>query len=55
VDDIFVMRGEKPFGREGLPALDAASRARLADPTRFRAVDPVQVGADTMLQYERII
>ncbi|MDB5643548.1 MAG: ribD [Hyphomicrobiales bacterium] len=54
VDDVFIFRGEKPFGREGLPALDAASRARLADPLRFRAVDPVQLGADRMVQYERI-
>ena len=54
VDDVFVFRGEKPFGRDGLPALDAQSRARLADPLRFRAVDPVQLGADRMAQFERI-
>ena len=55
VDDVFIFRGAKPFGREGLPALDAMSRQRLADPKRFRAVDPVQLGQDQLVQYERII
>jgi len=55
VDDMFIFRGEKPFGSAGLPALDAGSRLRLADPKRFRAVDPVQLGQDRMVQYERIL
>jgi diaminohydroxyphosphoribosylaminopyrimidine deaminase/5-amino-6-(5-phosphoribosylamino)uracil reductase len=55
VDDVFIFRGAKPFGRKGLPALDAMSRQRLADPKRFRAVDPVQLGQDQLVQYERII
>jgi diaminohydroxyphosphoribosylaminopyrimidine deaminase/5-amino-6-(5-phosphoribosylamino)uracil reductase len=55
VDDVFIIRGEKPFGRPGLPALDPVSRARLADPLRFRAVDPVQLGADRLAHYERIL
>jgi diaminohydroxyphosphoribosylaminopyrimidine deaminase/5-amino-6-(5-phosphoribosylamino)uracil reductase len=55
VDDVFIIRGAKPFGRPGLPALDAVSRARLADPLRFRAVDPVQLGADRLAHYERIL
>jgi len=55
VDDMFIFRGEKPFGSAGLPALDASSRLRLADPKRFRAVDPVQLGQDRMVQYERIL
>jgi diaminohydroxyphosphoribosylaminopyrimidine deaminase/5-amino-6-(5-phosphoribosylamino)uracil reductase len=55
VDDVFIIRGEKPFGRPGVPSLDALSRARLADPLRFRAVDPVQLGADRLTHYERIL
>jgi diaminohydroxyphosphoribosylaminopyrimidine deaminase/5-amino-6-(5-phosphoribosylamino)uracil reductase len=55
VDDVFIIRGEKPFGRAGLPALDAGSRAHLADPMRFRAVDPVRLGADRLAHYERIL
>ena len=55
VDDVFIISGEKPFGRPGVPALDAGSRALLADPLRFRAVDPVRLGADRLAHYERIL
>jgi diaminohydroxyphosphoribosylaminopyrimidine deaminase/5-amino-6-(5-phosphoribosylamino)uracil reductase len=55
VDDVFLFRGAKPFGRVGLPALDEAARRRLADPKLFRAVEPVQLGADRVFHYERIL
>lgn len=55
VDDVLIFRAPKPLGRQGLSALAASARTRLANPTAFRAVDPVPVGVDRLFQYERIL
>ena len=47
-DDVALITAEKPLGRPGVPALDAQARAALLDPSRYRLVETMVYGADTM-------
>jgi len=54
-DQVIIFQSPERLGRAGLPALDAPSRAALADPTRYRAGGQAHAGEDIMREYERII
>ena len=53
-DDVALITAEKPLGRPGVPALDAQARAALLDPSRYRLVETMVYGADTMRVWERV-
>lgn len=53
-DEVFLLTSAKPLGREGVPALDAPSRARLADDTAYRLRNSGVFGADRYRQLERV-
>jgi len=53
-DDIALITADKPLGRPGVPALDAQARAALLDPSRYRLVETMVYGADTMRVWERV-
>ena len=50
-DEVFIYTSARPFGREGLPALDAAARARLADAQHFTQSSHM-CGADRLIHYQ---
>lgn len=52
-DDVVLLTNARPLG-QGVPALDAASRAKLSDPAVYRRVAPVHFGADLCQRYERV-
>ena len=53
-DEIVMIRGEKPFGGAGLPALSEVARQQLDNPTRFSRVSESRAGADCLIRYERV-
>jgi diaminohydroxyphosphoribosylaminopyrimidine deaminase/5-amino-6-(5-phosphoribosylamino)uracil reductase len=53
-DEIILIRGEKPFGGVGLPALSEAARQHLDNPARFSSVSESRAGADRLIRYERV-
>jgi len=53
-DEIVLIRGEKPFGRAGLPALSETARQQLDNPARFSRVSESRAGADRLIRYERV-
>ena len=53
-DEVLLFTAQKPLGRPGLPALDAASRAALGDPRRYREIARSRYGADGLATYERV-
>ncbi len=54
-DEIIVLTSASALGRPGLAALDAASRARLNDPTRYRCAEARMIGPDRLRRYERLL
>lgn len=54
-DEVILITGEKPFGREGLPALTAAARQHLADPSRYSHVSERMAGVDRLSRFERVL
>ena len=53
-DEVIVITAEKPLGLAGLPALDDAARAALADPARWTAVERAAYGLDRLRRFERL-
>ncbi len=53
-DDIVVITAEKPLGRPGIPSLSEEARAGLMDPERYRPVQTMIYGPDTMRVRERV-
>ncbi len=53
-DDVALITADKPLGRPGVPARDAQARAALLDPSRYRLVETMVYGADTMRVWERV-
>jgi len=53
-DDVALITADKPLGRPGVPALAAQARAALLDPSRYRPVEIMVYGADTMRVWERV-
>jgi diaminohydroxyphosphoribosylaminopyrimidine deaminase/5-amino-6-(5-phosphoribosylamino)uracil reductase len=54
-DEVVLFRSGEALGRTGLPALDAAARAALADAVRYRCRETGRIGADTYFRYERVL
>ena len=54
VEEVVIFSSPKPFGREGLPALDAASRTRLADAKLYRMRAEGLSGVDRYRHLERM-
>jgi diaminohydroxyphosphoribosylaminopyrimidine deaminase/5-amino-6-(5-phosphoribosylamino)uracil reductase len=52
-DQVVVFTAEKPFGRPGVRAMSAETRAALADPARYRPVETAAYGPDVMRIWER--
>jgi diaminohydroxyphosphoribosylaminopyrimidine deaminase / 5-amino-6-(5-phosphoribosylamino)uracil reductase len=52
-DEIALITADKPLGRPGVPALDAGARAALADGSRYRPVETLDYGPDTMRLWGR--
>ncbi|WP_297297950.1 bifunctional diaminohydroxyphosphoribosylaminopyrimidine deaminase/5-amino-6-(5-phosphoribosylamino)uracil reductase RibD [uncultured Methylovirgula sp.] len=54
-DEVIIFQSSLSLGKAGLPALDAASRAALAEATRYRELARGHAGEDSFVEYERII
>jgi diaminohydroxyphosphoribosylaminopyrimidine deaminase/5-amino-6-(5-phosphoribosylamino)uracil reductase len=52
-DDVALITSDNPLGRPGVPALADEARAALLDPERYRLVETMVYGADTMRVWER--
>lgn len=52
VDDLMLFTSPRRFGGQGLPALDAGARARIADGARFARAEHF-IGADSLTCYQR--
>jgi diaminohydroxyphosphoribosylaminopyrimidine deaminase/5-amino-6-(5-phosphoribosylamino)uracil reductase len=53
-DEVFLFTAQRPLGRPGLPALDAAALAALEDRKRFVPVEVGHFGGDEMRRLERL-
>ncbi len=53
-DDVLLFRAPRPLGHEGVPALNAAARNRVADPAFYRLAADEAVGVDRLQHYERV-
>ncbi len=54
-DEVIIFQSPACLGQTGLAALDAPSRAALADPALYRASGQASAGEDIIREYERII
>jgi diaminohydroxyphosphoribosylaminopyrimidine deaminase / 5-amino-6-(5-phosphoribosylamino)uracil reductase len=52
-DEVALITADKPLGRPGVPALDAQARAALLDGTRYRPLETMNYGPDTMRLWQR--
>jgi diaminohydroxyphosphoribosylaminopyrimidine deaminase / 5-amino-6-(5-phosphoribosylamino)uracil reductase len=53
-DEVALITADKPLGRPGVPALDAQARAALLDGTRYRPLETMNYGPDTMRLWQRV-
>ena len=54
-DTIHLFTSRTPLGRAGVAAIDAAARARLADPRLYRLAEDGTLGIDRLRRYERVL
>jgi diaminohydroxyphosphoribosylaminopyrimidine deaminase/5-amino-6-(5-phosphoribosylamino)uracil reductase len=52
-DAVALITADKPLGRAGVPALDTQARAALVDESRYRPVETLNYGPDTMRVWRR--
>jgi diaminohydroxyphosphoribosylaminopyrimidine deaminase / 5-amino-6-(5-phosphoribosylamino)uracil reductase len=52
-DEVALTTADKPLGRPGVPALDAQARAALLDGSRYRPLETMNYGPDTMRLWQR--
>ena len=52
-DEVALITANKPLGRPGVPALDPDARAALRDASRYRPVETLDYGQDTMRLWQR--
>jgi diaminohydroxyphosphoribosylaminopyrimidine deaminase / 5-amino-6-(5-phosphoribosylamino)uracil reductase len=52
-EEVALITADKPLGRPGVAALDPDARATLADGSRYRPVETLDYGPDTMRLWER--
>jgi diaminohydroxyphosphoribosylaminopyrimidine deaminase / 5-amino-6-(5-phosphoribosylamino)uracil reductase len=53
-DEVALISAERPLGRPGVPALDPQARAALAEGSRYRPVERLAYGPDTLRLWERV-
>ena len=53
VDEVALVTAHKPLGRPGVAALDAQARATLMEGSRYRLVETLDYGTDTMRLWRR--
>ena len=53
-DEVALITADKPLGRPGVAALDAEARAALLDGSRYRPVETLDYGPDTMRLWRRL-
>ncbi len=53
-DEVALITADKPLGRPGVPALDAPARAALLDGSRYRPLETMKYGPDTMRLWRRV-
>jgi diaminohydroxyphosphoribosylaminopyrimidine deaminase/5-amino-6-(5-phosphoribosylamino)uracil reductase len=53
-DEVAIFTNPKPLAREGVPALDAGARIRLANPCAFSLIESARVGHDLLRRYEKV-
>jgi diaminohydroxyphosphoribosylaminopyrimidine deaminase/5-amino-6-(5-phosphoribosylamino)uracil reductase len=53
-DEVILLTGVKPLGRDGTPALSSKARAVLNDPARYRLIENDMLGADRLTRYEKV-
>jgi diaminohydroxyphosphoribosylaminopyrimidine deaminase / 5-amino-6-(5-phosphoribosylamino)uracil reductase len=54
-DQVALITADKPLGRTGVPALASEARAALLDGTRYRPVETLAYGPDTLRLWERAV
>jgi diaminohydroxyphosphoribosylaminopyrimidine deaminase / 5-amino-6-(5-phosphoribosylamino)uracil reductase len=54
VDEAVLFTAQKPLGRPGLPALDAAALRELEDGARYAEMETSRFGSDEMRRFERL-
>jgi diaminohydroxyphosphoribosylaminopyrimidine deaminase / 5-amino-6-(5-phosphoribosylamino)uracil reductase len=52
-DEVALITADKPLGRLGVAALDAEARAALLDGSRYRPLETMNCGPDTMRRWQR--
>ena len=52
-DQVALITADKPLGRPGVAALDTEARAALSDGSRYRPVETLDYGLDTMRLWPR--
>jgi diaminohydroxyphosphoribosylaminopyrimidine deaminase/5-amino-6-(5-phosphoribosylamino)uracil reductase len=53
-DEVALITADKPLGRQGVAALDAEARAALLDRSRYRALETLHYGPDTVRLWRRV-
>ena len=53
-DEVILFTAQKPLGRPGLPALDAAALGALEDRARYAEAEIARFGSDEMRRFERL-
>lgn len=53
-DEVILFTAQKPLGRPGLPALDAAAYRALENPSHYAEMDGERFGVDEMRRFERL-
>ena len=54
-DEVHLFTSRTPLGRVGVAAIDAAARARLAEPGLYRLAEDGFRGSDRLRRYERVL
>jgi diaminohydroxyphosphoribosylaminopyrimidine deaminase/5-amino-6-(5-phosphoribosylamino)uracil reductase len=54
-DEVMVFTSPQCLGRDGVPMLDADSRAILAESGRYGRVEEASIGEDRLVRYERLL
>jgi diaminohydroxyphosphoribosylaminopyrimidine deaminase / 5-amino-6-(5-phosphoribosylamino)uracil reductase len=52
-DEVALITADKPLGRPGVSALDSDARAALLDGSRYRPLETMNYGPDTMRLWRR--
>ena len=53
-DEVALITADKPLGRPGVAALDPEARSALLDGSRYRPVETLDYGPDTLRLWQRV-